>query len=76
MRKLAGDGFPLAFDSNTGYSTSGAISVDRGLEYPGFWRLEEPVPHDHFRNTTEARSIKNMMKDQDFIARIDHRVEV
>ena len=32
MRKLVGDDFPLAFDANNGYSTSGAIRVGRALE--------------------------------------------
>src|SRR5258705_7281799 len=43
VRKLVGDGFPLAFDANNGYSTGGAIRVGRALEELGYWWFEEPV---------------------------------
>ena len=47
VRKLVGDGFPLAFDANNGLSTGGAIRVGRALEELGFWWFEEPVQHYH-----------------------------
>src|SRR5712692_6068821 len=46
-RKLVGDGFPLAFDANNGYSLGGAIRVGRALEELGYWWFEEPVQHYH-----------------------------
>jgi L-alanine-DL-glutamate epimerase-like enolase superfamily enzyme len=45
VRKLVGDGFPLAFDANNGYSIGGAIRVGRALEDLGYWWFEEPVQH-------------------------------
>jgi L-alanine-DL-glutamate epimerase-like enolase superfamily enzyme len=47
VRQLVGDGFPLAFDANNGYSTGGAIRVGRVLEELGYWWFEEPVQHYH-----------------------------
>jgi L-alanine-DL-glutamate epimerase-like enolase superfamily enzyme len=47
VRKLVGDGFPLAFDANNGYTTGGAIRVGRALEELGYWWFEEPVQHYH-----------------------------
>jgi L-alanine-DL-glutamate epimerase-like enolase superfamily enzyme len=47
VRQLVGDGLPLAFDANNGYSTSGAIRVGRALEELGYWWFEEPVQHYH-----------------------------
>ena len=47
MRRLVGDGFPLAFDANNGYSVGGAIRVGRALEDLGYWWFEEPVQHYH-----------------------------
>ena len=47
MRRLVGDGFPLAFDANNGYSIGGAIRVGRALEELGYWWFEEPVQHYH-----------------------------
>ena len=47
MRKLVGDDFPLAFDSNNGYSVQGAIRVGRALEELGYVWFEEPVQHYH-----------------------------
>src|SRR5215470_13324456 len=32
VRRLVGDGFPLAFDANNGYSVGGAVRVGRVLE--------------------------------------------
>jgi len=49
VRKLVGDGFPLAFDANNGYSVGGAIRVGRGLEELGYWWFEEPVQHYHVK---------------------------
>jgi L-alanine-DL-glutamate epimerase-like enolase superfamily enzyme len=47
VRKLVGDRFPLAFDSNNGYSVQGAIKVGRALEELGYVWFEEPVQHYH-----------------------------
>jgi L-alanine-DL-glutamate epimerase-like enolase superfamily enzyme len=47
VRRLVGDGFPLAFDANNGYSVGGAIRVGRALEDLGYWWFEEPVQHYH-----------------------------
>lgn len=54
VRKLVGDGFPLAFDANNGYSTGGAIRVGRALEELGYWWFEEPVQHYHIRAMGEV----------------------
>ena len=54
VRKLVGDDFPLAFDANNGYSTSGAIRVGRALEDLGYWWFEEPVQHYHIKATGEV----------------------
>src|SRR5216683_1178304 len=54
VRQLVGDGFPLAFDGNNGYSIGGAIRVGRALEELGFWWFEEPVQHYHLRATGEV----------------------
>src|SRR5215213_8305886 len=54
VRKLVGDGFPLAFDANNGYSTGGAIRVGRVLEELGYWWFEEPVQHYHIRAMGEV----------------------
>ena len=54
MRKLVGDGFPLAFDANNGYSTGGAIRVGRALEELGYWWFEEPVQHYHVKAMGEV----------------------
>src|SRR5690242_11341441 len=47
VRQRVGDGFPLAFDANNGYSVGGAIRVGRALEDLGYWWFEEPVQHYH-----------------------------
>jgi L-alanine-DL-glutamate epimerase-like enolase superfamily enzyme len=47
VRRLVGDGFPLAFDANNGFTTGGAIRVGRALEELGYWWFEEPVQHYH-----------------------------
>ena len=47
VRKLVGNDFPLAFDSNNGYSVQGAIRVGRALEDLGYVWFEEPVQHYH-----------------------------
>jgi L-alanine-DL-glutamate epimerase-like enolase superfamily enzyme len=54
VRKLVGDGFPLAFDANNGYSTGGAIRVGRALEELGYWWFEEPVQHYHVKAMGEV----------------------
>jgi L-alanine-DL-glutamate epimerase-like enolase superfamily enzyme len=54
VRKLVGDGFPLAFDANNGYSVGGAIRVGRALEELGYWWFEEPVQHYHVKAMGEV----------------------
>jgi L-alanine-DL-glutamate epimerase-like enolase superfamily enzyme len=54
VRKLVGDGFPLAFDANNGYSMGGAIRVGRALEELGYWWFEEPVQHYHVKAMGEV----------------------
>jgi L-alanine-DL-glutamate epimerase-like enolase superfamily enzyme len=54
VRKLVGDGFPLAFDANNCYTTGGAIRVGRALEDLGFWWFEEPVQHYHIHAIGEV----------------------
>jgi L-alanine-DL-glutamate epimerase-like enolase superfamily enzyme len=54
VRRLVGDGFPLAFDANNGYSVGGAIRVGRALEELGFWWFEEPVQHYHVKAMGEV----------------------
>src|SRR5665213_1113362 len=54
VRRLVGDGFPLAFDANNGYTSGGAIRVGRALEELGFWWFEEPVQHYHVRAMGEV----------------------
>jgi L-alanine-DL-glutamate epimerase-like enolase superfamily enzyme len=53
VRKLVGDGFPLAFDANNGYSIGGAMRVGRVLEELGYWWFEEPIQHYHVKATGE-----------------------
>jgi L-alanine-DL-glutamate epimerase-like enolase superfamily enzyme len=54
VRGLVGDGFPLAFDANNGYTVGGAIRVGRALEELDYWWFEEPVQHYHLRSTGEV----------------------
>jgi L-alanine-DL-glutamate epimerase-like enolase superfamily enzyme len=54
VRKLVGDGFPLAFDANNGYSVGGAMRVGRALEELGYWWFEEPLQHYHVKATGEV----------------------
>src|ERR1700712_6066681 len=54
VRKLVGDGFPLAFDANNGYTSGGAIRVGRALGELGYWWFEEPVQHYHVKATGEV----------------------
>ena len=54
MRRLVGEGFPLAFDANNGYSVGGAIRVGRALEELGYWWFEEPVQHYHVKAMGEV----------------------
>jgi L-alanine-DL-glutamate epimerase-like enolase superfamily enzyme len=54
VRKLVGDGFPLAFDANNGYTAGGAIRVGRALEELGYWWFEEPVQHYHVKAMGEV----------------------
>jgi L-alanine-DL-glutamate epimerase-like enolase superfamily enzyme len=54
VRRLVGDGFPLGFDANNGYSVDGAIRVGRVLEELGYWWFEEPVQHYHVKAMGEV----------------------
>jgi L-alanine-DL-glutamate epimerase-like enolase superfamily enzyme len=54
VRRLVGDGFPLAFDANNCYTVGGAIRVGRALEDLGYWWFEEPVQHYHIRAMGEV----------------------
>jgi L-alanine-DL-glutamate epimerase-like enolase superfamily enzyme len=54
VRRLVGEGFPLAFDANNGYSVGGAIRVGRALEELGYWWFEEPVQHYHVKAMGEV----------------------
>jgi D-galactarolactone cycloisomerase len=54
VRRLVGDGFPLAFDANNGYSVGGAIRVGRALEELCYWWFEEPVQHYHVKAMGEV----------------------
>jgi L-alanine-DL-glutamate epimerase-like enolase superfamily enzyme len=54
VRRLVGDGFPLAFDSNNGYSVQGAIRVGRALEELGYVWFEEPVQHYHVESVARV----------------------
>jgi L-alanine-DL-glutamate epimerase-like enolase superfamily enzyme len=54
VRRLIGNGFPLAFDANNGYSLGGAIRVGRALEELGYWWFEEPVQHYHVKAMGEV----------------------
>ncbi|MBN8890165.1 MAG: mandelate racemase/muconate lactonizing enzyme family protein [Rhodospirillales bacterium] len=54
VRKLVGDGFPLAFDANNQYSVGGAMRVGRALEDLGYIWFEEPVQHYDVRAMGEV----------------------
>jgi L-alanine-DL-glutamate epimerase-like enolase superfamily enzyme len=54
VRTLVGDDFPLAFDSNNGYSVQGAIRVGRALEELGYVWFEEPVQHYHIESVAKV----------------------
>lgn len=54
VRKLVGDGFPLGFDANNGYSVGGAMRVGRALEELGYLWFEEPVQHYHVKAMGEV----------------------
>ena len=54
VRKLVGDGFPLAFDANNQYSVGGAMRVGRALEDLGYLWFEEPVQHYDVRAMGEV----------------------
>jgi L-alanine-DL-glutamate epimerase-like enolase superfamily enzyme len=54
VRKLVGDGFPLAFDANNQYSVGGAIRVGRALEELDYLWFEEPVQHYNVRAMGEV----------------------
>jgi L-alanine-DL-glutamate epimerase-like enolase superfamily enzyme len=49
VRKLVGDGFPLAFDASNLYSVGTAMRVGRVLEDEGYIWFEEPVQHYNVR---------------------------
>ena len=54
VRKLVGDGFPLAFDANNRYSVGAAIRVGRVLEELGYSWFEEPVEYYHVKAMGEV----------------------
>jgi L-alanine-DL-glutamate epimerase-like enolase superfamily enzyme len=54
VRQLVGDGYPLAFDANNGYSVGSAIRVGRVLEELGYCWFEEPVQHYHVKAMGEV----------------------
>jgi L-alanine-DL-glutamate epimerase-like enolase superfamily enzyme len=54
VRRLVGDGFPLAFDANNGYSIGAAIRVGRALEELGYVWFEEPVEYYHLKAMGEV----------------------
>jgi D-arabinonate dehydratase/D-galactarolactone cycloisomerase len=54
VRQLVGERFPLAFDSNNGYSVQGAIKVGRALEELGYVWFEEPVQHYHVESMAKV----------------------
>lgn len=54
VRKLVGDGYPLAFDANNQYSVGSAIRVGRALEELDFVWFEEPVQHYDVRGMGEV----------------------
>src|SRR5258705_7329880 len=54
VRRLVGEGFPLAFDANNGYSVGGAIKVGRALEELGYAWFEEPVQHYYVKAMGEV----------------------
>ncbi|MBB3950752.1 mandelate racemase/muconate lactonizing enzyme family protein [Aureimonas jatrophae] len=54
VRQLVGEGYPLAFDANNGYSVGGAIRVGRALEELGYVWFEEPVQHYDVRGMGEV----------------------
>jgi L-alanine-DL-glutamate epimerase-like enolase superfamily enzyme len=54
VRKLVGEGFPLAFDANNRYSVGAAIRVGRVLEELGFVWFEEPVEYYHLKAMGEV----------------------
>jgi len=69
VRNLVGDGFPLAFDSNNGYSVQGAIRVGRALEELGYVWFEEPVQHYHvesFAKVADALDIAVSAGEQEY----------
>jgi len=69
VRKLVGDGFPLAFDANNGYSVQGAIRVGRALEELGYVWFEEPVQHYHvesFAKVADALDIAVSAGEQEY----------
>src|SRR5882724_9576491 len=69
VRTLVGDGFPLAFDSNNGYSVQGAIRVGRALEELGYVWFEEPVQHYHvesFAKVADALDIAVSAGEQEY----------
>ena len=69
VRRLVGDDFPLAFDSNNGYSVQGAIRVGRALEELGYVWFEEPVQHYHmdsFEKVAAALDIAVSAGEQEY----------
>lgn len=71
VRRLLGDGFPLAFDANNNYSIPGAVRVGRVLEDLGCEWFEEPVQHYHmasFEKVARALDIAVAAGEQEYTA--------
>ncbi len=69
VRRLLGDGFPLAFDANNNYSVQGAIRIGRLLEDLGCAWFEEPVQHYHldaFEKVASALDIPVAAGEQEY----------
>jgi len=69
VRRLLGDGFPLAFDANNNYSVRGAIRVGRVLEDLGCAWFEEPVQHyqlQSFEKVARALDIAVAAGEQEY----------
>ena len=56
VRKLVGDGFPLASMPTTAIRSAAPMRVGRALEELGYWWFEEPVQHYHVQGDGRARA--------------------
>jgi len=69
VRRLLGEGFPLAFDANNNYSVQGAVRVGRVLEELGCAWFEEPVQHydiSSFERVARALDIAVAAGEQEY----------